>query len=224
MTSIGDLVPLLYGAWRRVGPLSAELLISPARVDPTGQGEVRWRVIQDGARYRWELTSSSPHPRRRASSQPTVLVGDGERAWAQHTDRVVIRPYQGCLVADRLLDPSWLLAGYDLTITGQSELNGRPTRHITGALRSLPRGVGSSGEVIDAVVDAERGFLHRLSNVQGGEKFQVVELSDLHLDITVDDSTFSLVVPHGVRLEDRTRPSHGHLLRRRPRVHPTERS
>lgn len=219
MVSLDETVALLYGANRRVGPLSADLTISQptSRHRATG-GVIRWRVTQDGPRYRWELLSNSWSGRRRGSGPPSLLVSDGTQAWAQYDDRVVVTPYQGCLVSDRLLDPSWLLARYDLSVGASSMLAGRRTVLLSGARKSVRRGPDGVPESIEAVVDAEHGFLHRFAGFDDNEPIEVLELSDLRFDVTADDSVFTLTVPAGHRVLDRTTGHRRHLWPRRVRA------
>lgn len=214
MASLDEVVALLYGARRRVGPFTAELRIWQGRgpEGPESGSESRWRVTQDGPRYRWELVHGDATGRKRADGPAELLMGDGNRAWARHRDRLVINAYQGCLVSDLLLDPSWLLSGYDLSITGASEVDGRPSVDISGTRTPVRRGTPPASEAVEASVDSERGFLHRLTELTGGVSVEVIELSDLRLDMALDDAAFS-VPPGRHPVEDRT-TRRRHLPRR----------
>lgn len=211
MTSLDEAVALLYGAGRRVGPLRGELRMRHRHPDKDdGHGEVRWRVVQDGPRYRWELVSHDPGTRRRTSAPPDLLVGDGVRAWTRRGDRIAVTAYRGCLLSDQMLDPSWLLGRYELDVTGSAEREGRPVFTLSGRRKAVRRGSEDVPEGVEAVVDAERGFLHQFTSLKGGEVFEVIELSHVRLDDQPDDFAFTAPVD-GARSQVRA------LRERRPR-------
>jgi hypothetical protein len=215
MVTLDEVVVLLYGASGRVGPLTGELNIGCAPTEEKdGPGwRVRWRVTQDGPRYRWELIDQVPLPGRCWRSPAAVLVGDGEREWAVYPDRVVVRRYGGCLLADRLLDPSWLLGRYDLAVTGDAPMGGRPAVGIAGHRKAI-RGGDGVPEAMEALVDAERGFLHTFSGLEGGVAVETMALQDLRLDAIIDDATFTVEPRPGVRVQDRTWDRRHHLMAR----------
>lgn len=201
--SLDEAVALLYGASRRVGPLRGELRIWHRHPDKDdGPSEVRWRVVQDGPRYRWELISHDPGTRRRTSVPHDLLVGDGVQAWTRRGDRIVVTPYLGCLVADQMLDPSWLLSRYQLGVTGNADREGRPVFTVSGSRRAVRRGSEDFPEGVEAVADTERGFLHQLTSLKDGEGFEVIELRLVHLDDQLDDFAFTAPVD-GAPTEDR---------------------
>jgi hypothetical protein len=191
MVAVDEVVVLLYGASGRVGPLTGELTMGRAPTDPRdGRGwQVRWRVSQDGPRYRWELIEHVPLPGRRSYPPAAALVGNGEREWAMYPDRVVVRRYGGCLLADRLLDPSWRLGRYDLAVTGSAQVGAQPAVGIAGRRKAVRRGGDVVPEGMEALVNAERGFLHRLTDLEGGVAVETILLDDLRLDATIDDTT-----------------------------------
>ncbi len=195
VTSLDEAVALLYGASRRAGPLSGELRIWHRRTDKDdGPSEVRWRVVQDGPRYRWQLVSHDPGTRRRASVPPELLVGDGVRAWTRRGDRIVASAYDGCLLADQMLDPSWLLARYQLDVTGRADREGRPVFTLSGQRKPVRQGAQYVHEAVEAIVDTQRGFLHQLTSLKDGETFEVIELCHLRLDDQPADAAFTAPV------------------------------
>jgi hypothetical protein len=212
--TLEEMVVLLYGAAGRVGPLTADLLIGRGQVDG-GEGsgwQVRWRVTQDGPRYRWELVDHVGRPGRRSHTPASVLVGDGDREWVVYSDRVVVRPYRGCVLADQLLDPSWLLGRYDLAIAAETATaGGRHAVTITGRRKTVRRGGDGAPEAVEAVVDAERGFLHRFGGFATGVPVEKIELCDLRLDTAIDATAFTVEPSGGLRWQDRTSAHHHHL-------------
>jgi hypothetical protein len=216
MVAVDEVVVLLYGASGRVGPLTGELTIGSAPIDPKGGPgwQVRWRVTQDGPRYRWELMDHVPVPGRRSHPPAAILVGDGEREWAVYPERVVVRRYGGCLLADRLLDPSWLLGPYDLAVTGRALAGGRAPVGIAGRRKAVRRGADGVPEAIEAQVDAERGFLHTFTGLEGGVAVETMALQALRLDATIDDALFTVEPRPGVRVQVRTSGRRHHLMAR----------
>jgi hypothetical protein len=142
------------------------------------------------------------------------LVGDGERVWAVYPDRVVVRPYGGCLLADRLLDPSWLLGRYDLGVTAGAQVGGPAAVGIAGRRKAVRRGSDGVPEAMEALVDGERGFLHRFRGVEGGVAVETIELEDLRLDATIDEATFTVEPRQGVRVVDCASGRRHHLMAR----------
>ena len=211
------MVVLLYGAAGRVGPLTAELIIGRGQVDG-GEGpgwQVRWRVTQDGPRYQWELIDHVGRPGRRSHTPASMLVGDGEREWAVYPDRVVVRPYRGCLLADQLLHPSWLLGRYDLAIAAEmATADGRHAVTITGRRKTVRRGGDGAPESVEAVVDAERGFLHRFAGIGTGSPVETIELRHLRLDTPIDNTAFTVEPSEGLGWQDRTSARHHHVTGR----------
>jgi hypothetical protein len=207
-------VVLLYGASGRVGPLTGELNIGRAPTErKDGPGwQLRWRVTQDGPRYRWELIGQVPLPGRCWRSPAAVLVGDGEREWAVYADRVVVRRHGGCLLADRLLDPSWLLGRYDLAVTGDAPVGGRLAVGIAGHRKAVRRSNDGVPEAMEALVDAESGFLHTFTGLEGGVAVETMALQDPHRGAIIDDATFTVELRQGVRVQDRTWGRRHHLM------------
>jgi hypothetical protein len=213
MVTLAELVVLLYGASGRVGPLTVELNFGRAPADvKDGPGwQVRWRVSQDGPRYRWELIDHVPRPGRHSHPPASALVGDGEREWAVYPDQVVVRRYGGCLLADRLLDPSWLLGRYDLAVTGTAPAGGQAAVGITGRRKAVRRSSDGGPEAMEALVDAKRGFLHTFTGLEGGVTVETIELDNVRLDATIDDATFTVEPRPGVRVQDRSSGPRHHL-------------
>jgi hypothetical protein len=206
MLTLAELVVLLSGACERVGPLAGELNFGRAPADPNdGRGwQVRWRVSQDGPRYRWESIDHVPCPGRHSHPSASALVGDGEREWALYPAHVVVRRYGGSLLADRLLDPSWLLGRYDLAVTGTAPLGGQAAVGITGRRQAVRRSSDRVPEVMEALVDAEGGFLHTFADLDGGVPVETIELDNVRLDAAIDDATFTVEPRPGVRVQDRS--------------------
>jgi hypothetical protein len=131
-----------------------------------------------------------------------------------YPDRLVVRRYGGCLLADRLLDPSWLLGRYDLAVTGDAPVGGRPAVDIAGRRKAARRSNDEVPEAIAALVDAERGFLHTFTGLEGGVAVETMGLQDLRLDATIDDTAFTVEPRPGVRVQDRTWGRRHHLMAR----------
>ena len=67
-----------------------------------------------------------------------AAVGDGERRWAVIGDRALGRPGPGPgRAVHGLFTPQWLLAWYDLRVTGQAEAEGRAAHRVTATPRRV---------------------------------------------------------------------------------------
>jgi hypothetical protein len=160
------------------------------------------------------LIGQVPLPGRCWRSSAAVLVGDGEREWAVYADRVVVRRYGGCWLADRLLDPSWLMSRYDLAVTGDAPVGGRPAVGIAGRRKAVRRSNDGVPEAMEALADAERGFLHTFTGMEGDAAVETMALQDPHRGAIIDDATFRVELRQGVRVQDRTWDRRHHLMDR----------
>jgi hypothetical protein len=161
--TLPELVALLYQAdWKRLSLLAR---ISWAR-DREADRQFRQRSESDLQRRTWTAVSrltgmpvpAEPSPaeleqecrvllapggrfRVEAVADGTVAaVGDGERRWVLIADRALRRPGEGPGAAlHGLVTPQWLLARYDLRVTGQAEVAGRPAHQVTGTPRRVSR-------------------------------------------------------------------------------------
>jgi hypothetical protein len=146
------------------------------------------------------------------------VVCDGEAAWliqggtARRLPDGARRPPMPGLLA-----PRWVIACYDLTLTGSAEVAGRPVHRVTGTPR--PAITGRNGrnyellDRVDVLVDAELGILLRSELVFEGRTLELAELHDLVIEPphaagpdqfrpppgmpTEDDPRFGTFVPEG---------------------------
>lgn len=104
--------------------------------------------------------------------------------------------------ARTLLDPSWLV-GYDWDTPRPDTHAGRAILVIRARRENPPSEFGESNnprtasvlrlpppEEAEVLVDAEYGFLHRMTGIVGGEPFVVNELLDLVVDAPVEEEMF----------------------------------
>jgi hypothetical protein len=207
--TLPELVALLYQAdWKRLSLLAR---ISWAR-DRAADRQFRQRSESDLQRRTWTAVTrltgmrdpDEPSPgdleqesrvllapggrfRVEAVADGTVAaVGDGERRWALIADLAHRRPGDGPGGAlHGLLTPQWLLAWYDLEVTGQAEVAGRPAHRVTATPRRVSRPLADRYDRLDRVevlVDAALGILLRSEQVFGGQVLERAELHDLVLD------------------------------------------
>lgn len=188
MTGLRDLVALLYRAdWTQLS-LSGELatrtdqaargpLLAPtagAITSPDTQSPPRWRettssvLVAPGGRFRVENQTRDDHR--------DVTVCDGESCWRLLGDMAGRRDAGlGDPVLAQLLDPTWLLAMYDLEETGTIEAGGRAAYCVT----ATPRPLGQRGgrpDRIDVLVDTELGILLHLETRYNGRLIETVAL------------------------------------------------
>ena len=160
----------------------------------------RTLVIAPGKRYREESVNGR-----------YVHGCDGERLWRWSADlppgveiRFDNRPRPPC---PELLAPSWLLAGYKLTIKGKVTACGRPGVRVLATPRTAAVG-GPAGHPVGlmpplrwppviqydqvvAVVDAELGILLSCERRRGDQPPQVSEFRSLTVDPEVDAARFT---------------------------------
>ena len=133
-------------------------------------------LVAPGGRYRVGPDDRAP-----------ATVCDGESEWAIHdgvarrTPDIIRRPpFRG------LLRPRWLLACYDLRITGITEIAGRSVQQVTATPRAMTprRGPGDYHllDRVEVLVDAELGILVRSERILDGQTLEVTELHDLVID------------------------------------------
>lgn len=220
MSERGDVLELLCDAFGRLPPLSAtvrswthldrhqealdearlpggprvSMLISPkARIESGEHENTEYLVIapQRGAyRVEWAKTEDG--------SPGRLDISDGTDAWMQVAPGEVIARPPGELLrfpSDRLLDPSWLARyTWDPPVKGRS--NGRDVLRMRARLKTNPNPPRRTerpdpGEV-DVTVDAQLGFLHRMTELVNGQPFRDVELLEVVLDPPIDQQTFRI--------------------------------
>jgi hypothetical protein len=209
-TSIPELVGLLYRAdWTRLS-LSATLTSSrdPAvdrRLRQRKMSELRqllgplpkvgwipgWdQRVEDDSPHRCErsvLLAPGGRSRVSASDSSLVSISDGDDTWEIHDGLADRHPAAG---PDQLLRglvmPQWLLANYELTITGSEAADGRPAIRVLGTPRPVRQGRrGGLWHLLDRVevlVDAELGVLVRSEQIFEGLTREAAELRDLVID------------------------------------------
>jgi hypothetical protein len=172
-------------------------LPDPEKPSP-GELEQESRVrLAPGGRFRVEAVADGT----------LAAVGDGERRWTLIADRALPRPGEGPGRAlHGLVTPQWLLAWYDLEVTGPAEVSGRPAHQVTATPRRVSRRLADSYDRLDRVdvlVDAGLGIILRSEQVFGGRVLERAQLHDLELDPreAADPALFAL--PSSARDIDR---------------------
>jgi hypothetical protein len=128
-------------------------------------------LLAPGARYRVE------------SSHGTLDVCDGEHYW--HCSEGVAyrepRPGPGSYF-DGLLTPRWLIACYELRVTGAEEVGDRAAIRVTATPRTAStrrRGYYHLLDRVEVRIDAELGILLRSKQIFEGQTREYAELRDL---------------------------------------------
>jgi outer membrane lipoprotein-sorting protein len=230
MPSLEDIVILLRGARNRVTTLSAELrdwqdslLFSQTlrHVIEETDRSVGFLEHNDPEHRFWERRTrvhwAAPNRfRMKSTSTPTAGhpdttdVSNGIWRWqyvAGQTEALRSPVHRGGIETEleRLLNPAWLAAVFDLTLLGSTEHDGRRAWRVNGRVRegqrSLEARVGTYG--INAIVDGERGILLSLTYLaHTSQPFQRHELVNLILDQLIDRSVFEFTPPSGVPISD----------------------
>ncbi len=157
--ALSDLVPLLYRArWLR-SSLSGEVRSRRKRGGDDGHDELSGSLLAGpGGRYRADLTDED--------GDRELRISDGQ------PDGIPFR---------ELLIPSWLLAGFDLEITGQAEHIGRAAYAVAGRPRQAG---GEPGSRVSALVDAELGVLLWYEKTGPRGQAEAAEFTSLAADET----------------------------------------
>ena len=226
----GEQVNLLYRT--ALGPqrFAAELRERSDHKTMRQQGEEALAATRLGSRTRWlweippgllpdetewgaGLTVAMPGCYRidmltDPGTRPGCIASDGERAWRVYPDRVAVRragPLPDWI--GWVIDPAWLLDGFQLSVQGTVTVGGRPGLRIV-AVPAWPRspvrrqglqpGLSAVGDRIEVIVDAELGII--LRQVWSSQDRQVLhsELTGVTTDIDPDAFTFS--PPPGARI------------------------
>lgn len=200
---VAELVALLYRAACTEHSLTAELLIqrdpdAERRLTDVGNRAVRAMmsragsylpegmaepaeteaeetitvIVAPGGRYRFERPSRAE-----------MFLGEGASHWSRSADRGIRTGYGPPHEAPaiRMLVPTWLLIGHEVTGIEPTEESGRPVVRFRASPRrsdrSLPFEVREHAiEYVDAVVDAERGVLLSLTEVFEGRPVRTLRL------------------------------------------------
>ena len=155
-SSISGLVPLLYRArWLRFS-LSGEVRSRRQRHGDGGHDELSGGLLAaPGGRYRADLVDED--------GEHELMICDGP---------------PGVIPFAELLIPSWLLADFDLEITGPAEHIGRGAYAVAGQPRQAG---GERAHRVSALVDAELGVLLRYEKT-GPQLAESAEFTSLTVD------------------------------------------
>jgi hypothetical protein len=186
--SRGEVMELVCGAFTRTPPLSASL----------GTDRL-WVATQ---RNSWHLERDW---KDRKTVRTSIHVSDGINTWLPTRSGAfhVHRTHLDSFPARNLLDPSWL-AGYDWGTATPDVHNGRTVLVMRARVAAVPAPdpsdhrdapmvtrLGPPAEV-DVVIDAEYGFLHRMTGLMDGQPLAVEELVDVVVEPTLDELVFRI--------------------------------
>jgi hypothetical protein len=155
--------------------------------DKDGEGELqdslRRVVLAPGGSYRVEGLVDSEG----ITTGWLQFVSDGARQWTVTGNRAIRIPSGSMLdsIWD-LLAPSWLLAGFTLTLAGPAEAAGRPAWRAVGEARPVAsvqrpwRGQGHQRfDHVEVLIDAELGILLRLDGSAAGKQLLLSDVQSL---------------------------------------------
>jgi hypothetical protein len=217
-----ELVALLYRAdWTRLclsgdvhGPDEPVMAGATVTTGPKGtwpMPDARFLPFEPEVNDRILLLAPGKRYREESVDGRHVHGCDGERLWRWYADlppeveiRFDNRPRPPC---PELLAPSWLLAGYKLTIRGKVTACGRPGVRVLATPRRAASGwhAGHSAGLLPAlrvppviqydqvvaVVDAELGILLSCERRRGDQPPQVSEFRSLTVDPEIDEAWFT---------------------------------
>ena len=155
-------------------------------------------LIAAGGRYRLQY------------SHETVVVCDGQYEWDISDGMAHRRRGAGPGSKFRgLLTPQWLIACYELQITGVESAGGRTAIQVTGTPRwasSRRRGLYHLLDRVEVLIDAELGILLRSKQIFDGEARGSAELRDLVLNPPEAGLPGLFAPPPGIPVEDEEEP------------------
>lgn len=183
---------------RVLGPLRGAVRIPRPDFPERGQVDTEHRLlIAPGGRYRVQ------------TSYGTLVVSDGQQHWfvsdgVAHTEPIWLRRGPGREFCG-LLTPQWLVACYELEVSGSVVAGGRPAIQVTGVPRTAStrrHGLYHLLDRVEVLVDAELGILLRSRQVFGGQARESAELHDLVINPPEADSAGLFEPPPGIRIAD----------------------
>jgi hypothetical protein len=156
-------------------------------------------LLAPGKRYRTETADGR-----------WVKGCDGERIWewfAELPPSMEVRLSGGPQPPfPKLLAPSWLLSGYELSVGGEAPVCGRASVRVAATARRRPGGGRIRGMLpvmpfgwpdvarydhVDAVVDAELGILLRCEGRSGDHDPELTEFRTLTVNVEADPARFT---------------------------------
>jgi hypothetical protein len=137
----------------------------------------------------------------KASRKSTTEASDGTQRWRVFAGHVAVgAPLPLPSAIARLVDPAWLL---EWRLTGGASVveGGRPG-FLIRVSRPYPAAGGRSGlsGPAEAVVDAELGFLLRLTQEQGGRPSMQQSFTDLTVRPRSEPADYRVTIPAGLRV------------------------
>jgi hypothetical protein len=166
------------------------------------------------------VAADRPRRRRRAELVSTrgpdatsdLVVIDGDTFWARTGTELLTNggdrnsQHGGANIVDELLCPSYVPAGFDLTVHGRTTVAARDCIDVTARARTdlteeqrwdLPEGgfgMISGGNDFRLAVDAATGVLVRASKFVDGQLSEITEWQQLQLDPQLPESLFAPLV------------------------------
>jgi hypothetical protein len=198
------LVPLLYRADWTTWSFSTVASIRMRRAATTGDYRL---LVAPGGRYRAEpLREPDDRPTVRDDDEPvSLIVCDGEFRWEVRGPEVSRSPaWWDERPLERILHPAWLVAGYQLRVTGAAEYAGRRVHVVEGARRAwplaFPRRPPSAS--VSGLIDAETGLVLRYEVTADRQLLEGVELRDFVVQPPPEPDAADFSPPTGVELEE----------------------
>lgn len=182
-----------------LGPLPKPWRVREDPYPGYGWSERRYRILlAPGQRYRVEGDDGSATAVSNGESRWHILAGAARR-WPADDG-----PYQEFR---DMVAPRWLIASYDLHVTGAAVADGRSAYRVTATPRAVPIQSDSRRyhllDRVDVLIDAELGIILRSEQVFRGQTLTVTELHDLAIDPPRAADRRLFEPPPGMPVDDR---------------------
>jgi hypothetical protein len=184
---------------RAMGPLPGAVRMPSVEVPSRDPLHLEQQVaVAPGGRYRLE------------SSEGLFEVCDGGHCWDLYGGVAHRRPgLRPGRTFHGLLTPQWLVAWYELQITGTEVVDDRAAVRVSGVPRTPSARHPSRYQSLDRVevlVDAELGILLRSRQIFEGEILEASELTDVVINPPEAGTSGIFDLPSGVPVEQEEKP------------------
>ncbi|HET7017610.1 MAG TPA: hypothetical protein VFI65_27045 [Streptosporangiaceae bacterium] len=168
------------------------------------------QILLAGGRYRYQPPiDTSDHPDTEElenNERARIVLSDGEFCWVVWSTGAERYPADVARTPiHRIVRPAWLLSQLRLTVTGTTELAGRPMLMVRGKPRPCPHRWAAGIALldwVDVLIDAELGVMLRRQVMYQGQPLSVFELRNFTLDPVAATESASFRPDDGIEVDE----------------------